>query len=94
VRFEEAEEELGFGLHNLQLVSDAFVSPGALTERVSLFVGNYTPADKINHGGGVPSEGEDIQVIELSLASAYRMIATGAVVDAKTIILLQHVMLI
>ena len=89
----EAEEELGFKLHNLQLVSDAFVSPGALTERVSLFVGNYTPADKINHGGGVPSEGEDIQVIELSLASAYRMIATGAVVDAKTIILLQHVML-
>jgi nudix-type nucleoside diphosphatase (YffH/AdpP family) len=89
----EAEEELGFGLHNLQLVSDAFVSPGALTERVSLFVGNYTPADKINHGGGIPSEGEDIQVIELSLASAYRMIATGAIVDAKTIILLQHVML-
>jgi nudix-type nucleoside diphosphatase (YffH/AdpP family) len=89
----EAEEELGFQLHNLQFVTDTFVSPGSLTERVSLFIGNYAPADKVNHGGGVASEGEDIEVIELSLASAYRMIATGAIVDAKTIILLQHVML-
>ena len=89
----EAEEELGFQLHNLQFVSDAFMSPGALTERVSLFIANYGPADKVNHGGGLASEGEDIEVIELSLASAYRMIASGAIVDAKTIILLQHVML-
>lgn len=89
----EAEEELGFKLHDLQFVTDAFMSPGALTERVSLFVGNYTPADKISHGGGNSLEGEDIEVIELSLASAYRMVASGAIVDAKTIILLQHVML-
>jgi nudix-type nucleoside diphosphatase (YffH/AdpP family) len=89
----EAEEELGFQLSNLQFVSDAFVSPGAITERVSLFIGNYGPADKISHGGGLHAEGEDIEVIELSLATAYRMIATGAIVDAKTIILLQHAML-
>jgi nudix-type nucleoside diphosphatase (YffH/AdpP family) len=89
----EAEEELGFRLHNLHVVTDTFVSPGSLTERVSLFIGHYTPADKISHGGGVAAEGEDIEVIELSLACAYRMIATGAVVDAKTIILLQHAML-
>ncbi len=89
----EAEEELGFKLHDLQFVTDAFMSPGALTERVNLFVGNYTPADKISHGGGNSLEGEDIEVIELSLASAYRMVASGAIVDAKTIILLQHVML-
>lgn len=89
----EAEEELGFQIHNLQFVSDAFTSPGALTERISLFVGNYAPHDKISHGGGNVAEGEDIEVIELSLASAYRMIASGAIVDAKTIMLLQHVML-
>lgn len=69
------------------------MSPGALTERVSLFIANYGPADKVNHGGGLASEGEDMEVIELSLASAYRMIAAGTIVDAKTIILLQHAML-
>ena len=90
----EAEEELGFQLHNLQFVCDAFASPGAVTERVSLFVGNYAPADKISHGGGVDAEGEDIEVIELSLATAYRMIAMGVIVDAKTIILLQHAMML
>ncbi len=89
----EAEEELGFQLHNLQAICDAFMSPGALTERVSLFIGEYSASDKINAGGGLVGESEDIEVIELTLAEAYAMIATGEIVDAKTIILLQHAML-
>ncbi len=89
----EAEEELGFRLHDLTRVSDTFVSPGALTERISLFVGHYTPEDRIDNGGGVLDEGEDIEVIELPLAEAYGMIATGGIIDAKTIILLQHAIL-
>jgi nudix-type nucleoside diphosphatase (YffH/AdpP family) len=89
----EAEEELGFRLHDLKHVSDTFVSPGALTERVSLFIGCYSPVDRIGGGGGVLDEGEDIEVIEMSLVEAYGMIATGGIIDAKTIILLQHAML-
>ena len=89
----EAEEELGFRLHGLRHVCDAFASPGSLTERVSLFIGSYGPADNIYAGGGVASEGEDIEVLEMSLASAYRMVTSGHIVDAKTIILLQHAML-
>ena len=89
----EAEEELGFRVHNLREVSNVFMSPGALTERVSLFIGTYSPDDRITNGGGVATEGEDIEVIELPLATAYGMIASGEIVDAKTIILLQHAML-
>jgi len=89
----EAEEELGVRLHDLREVSNVFMSPGALTERVSLFVGTYSPEDRINGGGGVATEGEDIEVIELPLAVAYGMIASAEIVDAKTIILLQHAML-
>jgi nudix-type nucleoside diphosphatase (YffH/AdpP family) len=89
----EAEEELGVCLHDLHEVSNVFMSPGALTERVSLFIGTYSPEDRINGGGGVLTEGEDIEVIELPLAEAYGMIASGDIVDAKTIILLQHAML-
>jgi nudix-type nucleoside diphosphatase (YffH/AdpP family) len=89
----EAEEELGVRVHDLHEVCSVFVSPGALTERVSLFIGTYSPGDRITNGGGVATEGEDIEVIELPLATAYGMIASGAIVDAKTVILLQHAML-
>ena len=89
----EAEEELGVCVHDLHEICNVFVSPGALTERVSLFIGTYSPEDRINGGGGVATEGEDIEVIELPLTVAYGMIASGEIVDAKTIILLQHAML-
>ncbi len=90
----EAEEELGVRVHDLREVCNVFTSPGVLTERVSLFIGTYSPKDRINGGGGVATEGEDIEVIELPLAVAYGMIASVEIVDAKTIILLQHAMLI
>ncbi len=89
----EAEEEIGVRLRDLREVANAFMSPGALTERVSLFIGTYSPEDRSSDGGGVATEGEDIEAIELPLTEAYGMIASGDIVDAKTIILLQHAML-
>ena len=89
----EAEEELGVRVHDLREVANVFMSPGALTERVSLFIGIYSPEDRITGGGGVATEGEDIEVVELPLAAAYAMIASGEIVDAKTVILLQRAML-
>ena len=41
-------------------------------------------------GGGKPSEGEDIEVLELPFERALAMIGTGEIQDAKTILLLQH----
>ena len=89
----EAEEELGVRLHDLREVCNVFMSPGALTERVSLFIGTYSPQDRISGGGGVAIVGENTEVIELPLTVAYGMIASAGIVDAKTIILLQHAML-
>ena len=89
----EAEEEIGVRLRDLRDVANVFMSPGALTERVSLFIGTYSPEDRNGDGGGNAAEGEDIEVIELPLEQAYGMIASGEIVDAKTIILLQHAML-
>jgi nudix-type nucleoside diphosphatase (YffH/AdpP family) len=89
----EAMEELGYHVHNLQFVTDAFVSPGSHTEKVAMFVATYRAADKVNEGGGVLHEGEDIDVIEMPLVEAYKFIASGEILDAKTIILLQHAML-
>jgi nudix-type nucleoside diphosphatase (YffH/AdpP family) len=90
----EALEELGTQLHNIQHVADCFTSPGAVSERLSLFLGQYTQADRISAGGGLLHEDEDIEVLELPLQDAFAMIGTGEILDAKTIILLQHAKLL
>ena len=86
----EAEEELGYRLGKLSLVFDAFMSPGSVTERLSLYVGPYSADDRISEGGGHAGEGEDIEVIEVGLDDALAMVARGEIIDAKTIMLLQH----
>jgi nudix-type nucleoside diphosphatase (YffH/AdpP family) len=89
----EGEEELGYALRNPRKICDAFASPGALTERLTLFIADYTPLDRVGDGGGLLHEGEDIEVIEMPLPEAYGMIASGGIMDAKTVILLQAAML-
>ena len=50
----------------------------------------YQEHQKVNEGGGLPSDGEDIEVLELPFAEAMRMIESGEIADGKTIMLLQH----
>jgi nudix-type nucleoside diphosphatase (YffH/AdpP family) len=86
----EAEEELGYRLRNVQRVLEAYMSPGSVTERLTLFTAIYSPADRVSDGGGAAHEGEDIEVLELPLAKAFEMMAAGEILDGKTIMLLQH----
>lgn len=48
---------------------------------------------KVNDGGGVAHEQEDIEVLEIPFDKALQMIDTGDIKDGKTIILLQHLRL-
>lgn len=66
------------------------MSPGSLTERLYFFVAEYEPRNLTTPGGGVKTEGEDIEVLELPFSDALRMVGTGEISDAKTIVLLQH----
>ena len=66
------------------------MSPGAVTERLSLFIAPYSPDDRFSEGGGHASEGEDIEVLEMTLDQALAMVAAGEIIDAKTVMLLQH----
>lgn len=86
----EAEEEIGYRLGHLQKVFEAFMSPGAVTEKLYFFVAEYRADMKIGDGGGLHDEGEDIQTLELPFTEAFAMIADGRIVDAKTIMLLQY----
>ena len=85
----EAEEEIGYRLRDIRKIFEAYMSPGSVTEKLHFFVGEYQPDMKIGDGGGNPDEGEDIQVLELSIDEALTMIADGRIMDAKTIMLLQ-----
>jgi len=85
----EAMEEAGVTLSNPRLLSDCFVSPGAVKERVSLFLADYDSAARRAKGGGHEGEGEDITMLETTLDEAMAMIARGEIVDMKTITLLQ-----
>ena len=86
----EAEEEVGYCLREVRRIFEAFMSPGALTEKIHFFVAEYEPDMRVSDGGGLASEGEDIEVLELSIQDALAMIADGRIVDAKTIMLLQY----
>jgi nudix-type nucleoside diphosphatase (YffH/AdpP family) len=86
----EAEEETGYRLGQIRKVFEAFMSPGAVTEKLHFFVAEYRPNMRVGSGGGLPDEGEDIEVLELPIDQAMAMIADGRIVDAKTIMLLQY----
>ena len=70
-----------------------FMTPGSVTERLSFFVGDYSKADRVSEGGGASHEGEDIEVLEMPLEEALAAVGDGRIVDAKTILLLQHLKL-
>ena len=86
----EAEEETGYRLGSVTKVFEAFMSPGAVTEKLHFFVAEYTPSMKVTSGGGLADEGEDIEVLEISIDEGMRMVADGRIADAKTIMLLQY----
>ncbi|WP_313772884.1 NUDIX domain-containing protein [Enterobacter huaxiensis] len=89
----EAEEETGFKVARVQKIFEAYMSPGSVTEKLYFYVAEYQPQDRTGAGGGVKSEGEDIDVLEIPLEDALRYVETGQIVDGKTIMLLYHVAL-
>ena len=89
----EVEEETGYRVGEVRKVFEAFMSPGSVTERLHFFVAEYDPCSRLNDGGGLAHEGEDIEVLELPLAQAMQMVADGHICDGKTIMLLQHAQL-
>lgn len=89
----EVEEETGYRISHVHKIFEAFMSPGSVTERLHFFVGEYAPDERHGDGGGLVEEGEDIEVLELTLEQAVAMMADGSIADGKTIMLLQYAQL-
>lgn len=86
----ETEEETGYKISAVQKLFEVYMSPGSVTEIVYFFAAEFTKDMKVNEGGGVADEQENIEVLELDFDTAYNMIKTGEIKDAKTIMLLQY----
>jgi GDP-mannose pyrophosphatase NudK len=89
----ETEEETGYKVSDVKKVFEAYMSPGSVTEILYFFVASYTKDMKISEGGGVAEEQENIEVLEIPLNKAVKMIETGEIKDGKTIMLLQYALI-
>ncbi|MET0244055.1 MAG: GDP-mannose pyrophosphatase NudK [Flavitalea sp.] len=89
----ETEEETGYRLKDLRKVFESYMSPGSVTEILYFFIAEYEKSMKVNDGGGLEEEQENIEVLELDIDEALGMIDTGEIKDGKTIMLLQYLRL-
>ena len=87
----EIEEETGYKITSIKKITEAYMSPGSVTELLYFFIAEYSESMKVSEGGGI--EHEDIEVMEIKFDTALTMIELGIIKDAKTILLLYHLRL-
>ena len=77
----ELEEELGLVAARLEKLSEFFVSPGFLEEKMWVYL-----ATGLTEGKQLLDEDEILEIVRLPIAEALEMITSGEIQDAKTII--------
>jgi GDP-mannose pyrophosphatase NudK len=80
----EAEEEAGVVIGEMAFAFDFYPSPGGSSEIIHCFFAAYRSTDRMGPGGGVDAD-EHVEVVELPVDAALKMIETGAIRDGKTI---------
>ncbi|SDE63519.1 nudix-type nucleoside diphosphatase, YffH/AdpP family [Mucilaginibacter pineti] len=86
----EVVEETGYLISSLRRIGAAYSSAGGITEYLYLFIADCDCRGEHGKGGGLESEGEDIELVQLSFSEAKEKLLAGGFRDAKTIMLLQH----
>lgn len=89
----ETQEETGYQLGEVRKVFEAYMSPGSVTEILYFFIAPYSQSMKIEDGGGVAHEQEEIEVLEIPFERALEMLNNGEIKDGKTIMLIQYLRL-
>ena len=89
----ETEEETGYKIKDVRKIFEAYMSPGSVTEILYFFIAEYSKEMKVASGGGIEHEEENIEVLEINVNDALKMIENGEIKDGKTIMLLQYIKL-
>lgn len=90
---QEALEEAGVHLRDLELVVHAYTMPSVSSERIWLYLAPYTRDDCAGAGGGLAHEGEHLTIEEVSFGELARLVAEDKLRDTKTLILAQALQL-
>ncbi|EIZ78952.1 putative ADP-ribose pyrophosphatase protein [Novosphingobium sp. Rr 2-17] len=90
---EEAFEEGGLRIGALEPVTNMWSLCPVSTERVQLYLAQYDAEDRVGEGGGAHDEYENITVHEIGLDRLRDLALSGALTDAKTLILAQALLL-
>jgi len=85
----EVDEELGYRVGEMELITIFYPSPAVSTERIFLYYAEINSSDKISGGGGVKDENEDIQGYKLPVSLIPGVIKDRRIHDAKSIVGLQ-----
>lgn len=88
----EVLEELGYRLEEVTFICEAYATPGASSERYFLFFAEVNSEDKIEDGGGLASESEDVEIIKVPSADLKRFLKEE-LVDGKSVMAVQWVLL-
>ena len=89
----EILEETGYQVEKVTKVFEAYMTPGAVTEQIHYFIAEYSSSMKSTQGGGLHTEQEDIEVLEMPFSEAVSLLNEGKIKDAKTIMLLQYALI-
>ena len=86
----EIKEETGYEVSSVEKVFEAYSSAGSLTELIYFYVAPYTSTQKVEEGGGLEEEGEELTVVEMPFDKALQLVDSGDIRDAKTLLLLHY----
>jgi len=81
----ELIEEVGYDAITFERVMQFYVSPGIMSERITLYYAEVDESSRIHAGGGLLNEDEDIELIWLPKNQVMEWIAQQPIGDAKTI---------
>lgn len=85
----EILEEVGYRINpkTLEDPIEIYPSPGYTNEKIYIFFAIVTDSDKDkNHGGGLDTENEEIEIVEMPAENFMQAIISNEIKDAKTIL--------
>lgn len=87
----EMKEETGFAFKTVKHLFHLKLSPGAYTEESDIFFFKTETSLRVETGGGLVSEGEELEIMYVDVNEAIQMMKTGKIQDAKTVVALQWI---
>ena len=84
----EVMEEIGYNIsdENLSKPRQIYASPGYSTEKLYVYIARVNNSMKINDGGGVEAEDEELDIVEMNTAQFMAYCQDGIITDSKSVV--------